>query len=90
MTARYKWCIIYLRKRKKEVIILFDERKFKAYMVLKGVTAAKVAQSLQINTATLYRKIQRNGDFSRSEIQKLCDFLEIDDPDSVFFAKDLA
>ena len=66
---------------------MFDERKFKACVALQGATMSQVALMLHIDAATLHRKIRRAGDFSRSEIERLCDILEIDDPRPVFFAK---
>lgn len=66
---------------------MFDERKFKACVIFQGRTMVEVAEVLHINVATLHRKIRRGGDFSRAEIEALCDFLEMDDPRPVFFAR---
>ena len=68
---------------------MFDERKFKAQMVMAGVTQAQLATFLRINVSTLYRKIKNNGDFSREEISKLVDILHIDNPQDIFFAREL-
>jgi len=68
---------------------LFDKKRFKAYIVLAGLTMQQVAAELGIDTATLYRKMNGTSDFYRSEIQELCDLLKIEDPTAVFFAQKL-
>lgn len=50
---------------------MFDKNKFKARIVELGLSVDKVANLLGINAATLYRKINGDSDFSRSEIQLL-------------------
>ena len=63
----------------------FDNRKFLAQMVLRNVKAEDVAKELGINPATFYRKL-KTGEFTRSEIQKLIEFLNIEKPMDIFFA----
>jgi len=69
---------------------MFDKNKFKAQMVLMGVTCRELACNLGINEATLYRKINNDGSFTRDEINKIIGILKIDDPEAIFFAKELA
>lgn len=69
---------------------MFDERRFNAQLVLKGITKQEVADALGIKESTLYRKIKRGGDFTRAEIQTLISLLGFDDPMNVFFARELA
>ncbi len=69
---------------------MFNARKFRAAVILKGLTLRAVASELGIAEATLYRKMHGRSDFSRKEIQMLCKLLEIDDPSTIFFAEDLA
>lgn len=69
---------------------MFDERRFNAQLVLKGITKQEVADALGIKESTLYRKIKRGGDFTRAEIQELIALLGFDDPMNVFFARELA
>ena len=69
---------------------MFNRRKLQAQMVLKGYTIGEVAEKLGINAATMYRKLGNNGDFSREEISKLIDILDIEDVEGVFFAHDVA
>lgn len=64
----------------------FDNRKFLAQMVLRNVKAEDVAKELSINPATFYRKLNKDGEFTRSEIQKLIEFLNIEKPMDIFFA----
>ena len=69
---------------------MFSEKKLKAQMVLAGVTHGELAAFLGINASTLYRKIRNDGDFSREEISKIVECLHIDDPQDIFFARELA
>ena len=59
-------------------------------MVLQGVSMKTLASELDINEATLYRKIKDNGAFTRNEINKMIVFLQITDPKDIFFAEELA
>jgi predicted transcriptional regulator len=81
---------IDLRKRKyvKEVIILLDKQKLRASVVLAGLTMEDVAKSLNINVATLYRKMNGESDFTRGEVQTLRTVLKIDaeTAEAIFFA----
>ena len=49
------------------------------------MTIKQVAKILGVTTSTIYRKIRRNGDFSRSEIQKLISAIPMNNPMEVFF-----
>ena len=82
-----------LRKRKidgKEGSNLFDKNKFRAQMVLVGITSKRLADELGINESTLYRKINADGNFTRDEISQLVSILKIDNPQDIFFANELA
>ena len=69
---------------------MFNKNKFKAQMVLSGVSAKELAQKMNIDESTLYRKIQNDGSFTRSEINQMIDILNIPDPKEIFFADELA
>lgn len=69
---------------------MFDKRKFKAQMILRNIKGKELSQMLNISESTLYRKINANGDFSRDEINKLIEILNIDNPEDIFFVKELA
>jgi len=68
---------------------MFNERKFRAQLVLAGITVKELAEKLGINEATLYRKIGSDGRFTRQEINNLIEILDIKNPEEIFFAKDL-
>nr|DAK11211.1 MAG TPA: SOS-response transcriptional repressor [Caudoviricetes sp.] len=69
---------------------MFDERRFKAQIALKGKRLKDIAEVLEIKESTLYRKLKRDGDFTRAEINTLIIYLEIERPEEIFFAKELA
>jgi DNA-binding phage protein len=69
---------------------MFDRRKLQAQMVLKGYNVSQVAEMLGINSATMYRKLGNDGDFSRTEINQLIDILDIKDIRGIFFAPSVA
>lgn len=65
---------------------MFDRTEFKVQVIRSHKTYKEIAEFLGIDESTLYRKIQNNGSFTREEIGKLIDFLEIDNPNVIFFA----
>lgn len=69
---------------------MFDEKRFKSAIVLSGMSMEQIANELGINVVTLYRKINRDGDFSRAEIQILKTLLPVEDPYEIFFTNKLA
>ena len=68
---------------------MFDRKRFKAQLVLAGLTSKELAEKLGINEATLYRKINDDGRFTRQEINELIRILNIEDPEPIFFATEL-
>lgn len=77
-----------MRKRKKVGDIMeFKKELLKGTVVARGYSMQDVAEWLDINLSTLYRKISRNGDFSRTEIKILTKRLNLDEQerDSIFF-----
>lgn len=66
---------------------MFDERKFKAGMVLAGVSSKDLAHAMGIDESTLYRKLKNNGDFRRDEINIYIELCHPEDPHSIFFAE---
>lgn len=69
---------------------MFNKNEFMAQLVRNGKTIKDIAGYLGINEATVYRKINADGNFTRREINKLIQFLDIDDPKFIFFADELA
>lgn len=68
---------------------MFDKRRFLAQMTLRGVSKKELAEYLDINEITLYRKINNDGHFTRQEINKMITYLHIDNPTEIFFADEL-
>ena len=67
---------------------MFNKREFEAQLARKGVKKYQVADALAMTYGNLYRKIE-TGNFSREEIGILIEFLDIEDPMPIFFAKEL-
>lgn len=88
MTKQTERVIINLRKRKRQKggVVLFDEKKFRAALALRGMTMKELCEKIGMSAPTLYRKLRRDGDFSRSEMNKIIIALNIEDPESIFFA----
>lgn len=69
---------------------MFNETEFEVQKVRANVTNKQIAEKLDIDESTLYRKIKNGGNFTRKEIGILIDFLGIEDPMDIFFAEELA
>lgn len=67
---------------------MFKKNEFRAAMARKGTTASEVAKALNIDPATLSRKISGQSDFYRGEIEKICEILELSAEEimEIFFA----
>lgn len=68
---------------------MFNKVEFEVAMLRKGVKRQELAKILGIDVSTLYRKLENDGDFDREQISKIMAYLDIDDPNPIFFAKDL-
>ena len=66
---------------------MFNLSEFRAAVARCGMTKKEVAEALGISEVTLWRKLNRNGDFTREEINILIDRLKIEDITAVFFAR---
>lgn len=64
---------------------MFNKQKFKAAVALAGKNMKEVASLIGVDVATLYRKMNGESDFFRSEIDILRRELDICDVDSIFF-----
>jgi len=69
---------------------MFNKLEFKAQIARKGMLQKDVAKALGIDVSTLYRKVEKDGDFSREEMAILIELLGIEDPKAIFFADELA
>lgn len=66
---------------------MFDKKKFNAALALKGMGYKDVAEALNIDVSTLWRKMNGVSDFYRNEIQTICKLLDLKDPMEIFFAE---
>ena len=66
---------------------MFDLAEFKKICWEKKITLSSVAATLGIAETTLYRKLNRNGDFTRSEIEAIISYLDLDEKNAlaIFF-----
>lgn len=69
---------------------MFNYKRFKAALVLNGKTLKDVSEALNINEATLSRKCHGKSEFTRKEIQEICNYLNLESPVGVFFDRELA
>ena len=65
---------------------MVDTKRLKGVIVANGKTQKEVAKHLGISEKTFYTRM-KNGVFGSDEIEKMIDYLKIDDPISIFFAK---
>ena len=69
---------------------MFDEEKFRQVIKEKNVTLQEIADMLDINLVTLYRKMSGESDFYRNEIETIKNNLNIDNALEIFFANKIA
>ena len=71
---------------------MFNQNVLKAKITETGMSVIEVCNELGICEATFYRKMARGGDFSRFEIGKLAEVLNLStkERDRIFFADKLA
>ena len=53
----------------------------------KGKSISNMCEMLGISRSAFYRKCNGKSEFTMSEIKKIVDFLELDSPVEIFFAK---
>ena len=64
---------------------MFKENEFNAALARANKAKKELAQVLEIEESTLWRKIKNDGSFTRKEINTIIDFLQIEDPMTIFF-----
>lgn len=73
---------------------MVNVNKLKAKIVERNMSIEEFANKIQKNKATVYRKINGNGDnFTVKEVDSMIEALEISSPDeiaSIFFAQTVA
>lgn len=65
---------------------MVDANRLKSVMVLNGKTQEDVAEAIGIAPKTFYLKLKK-GVFGSDEIEKMIEYLNIDEPMPIFFAK---
>ena len=71
---------------------MFDKTLFLYHVARKNMTLGAISTMLDINPATLNRKMSGKSDFTRDEVQRIRKFLDLSvmDADKIFFAEELA
>lgn len=65
---------------------MVDTNRLKGVIVQNGKTQGDVAERIGITPKTFYAKMKK-GVFGSDEIEKMIDFLNIDDPMQIFLRK---
>lgn len=67
---------------------MFNKKRFKLVLIEQDIKMEAVASFLDINPATLSRKINGGTEFTRAEMQKLIKMLSLtaEDVKNIFFA----
>lgn len=65
--------------------IEMDRYKLEYEMKSKGVTVEELCKAIGMSKAAYYRKLKGRTEFTRGEIQKMIDFLNLEDPMDIFF-----
>lgn len=71
---------------------MFNQNLLKAKIIEKNTSVMKLACEIGVCETTFYRKMARGGDFSRFEIAKIVDALQLskEERDNIFFNTQLA
>lgn len=67
---------------------MIDTNLLKGIIISKGLTQKDVAEHLNINQKTFYDKMKK-GVFGSDEMESMIEFLSIENPIEVFFAKNV-
>ena len=69
-----------------------DKIAFKHKMIDRGLSYVGIAKHLGINEVTLYRKLNDQSEFTRLEIKRIADLMQLsmDDINAIFFNGKLA
>lgn len=71
---------------------MVDRAKFKYFTMRADLTLGDVAKHLSVNPATLTRKMSGQSEFTREEIQKTRELLNmsVEESEAVFFGHEVA
>lgn len=67
-----------------------DRYKLEYEMKSKGVTVEELCKAIGMSKAAYYRKLKGRTEFTRGEIQKMIDFLNLEDPMDIFFTTNVS
>ena len=67
---------------------MFRENLMRAALAKSGIGAKELAKVIGVNESTMSRKMTGKSDFTRSEIQAICQHLNLtaEEKDDIFFA----
>ncbi len=68
---------------------MFDLNLFNSVLAFRGISKKELASKIGLSETTIYKKINRNGDFSREEIQKIGNIIGKENAKAIFFADEL-
>ncbi len=68
---------------------MVDTDAIRGYIARRRTTQEKTAQACGITTKTFCLKMKK-GVFLTDEVEKMIDYLDIEDPVAIFFAKEVA
>lgn len=68
---------------------MFNENLLKAKIIEKDKSTLELCRKIGVCEATFYRKLRREGDFSRFEIKQITELLGLSsaERDAIFFAE---
>lgn len=71
---------------------MFKRNLFESAMARKGKTLGDIATALGLNRCTIYKKVSQKSDFTREEVQKIKEYLDIpvEEMNAIFFAEEVA
>lgn len=67
-----------------------NTKKLKARLVEKGMSQTDAANAIGISYQSFNSKLRNAIEFKASEIEKLCDILDISDKDAYFFCNQIS
>lgn len=67
-----------------------NTKKLKARLVEKGMSQTEAAKAIGISYQSFNNKLRNALEFKASEIEKLCDILDISDKDAYFFCNHIS
>jgi DNA-binding Xre family transcriptional regulator len=67
---------------------MFNHTEFKVQLVRNSLTNKELAKEIGMDVSTLFRKLQNDGSFTRSEIVRISEVLKLEPEDiqRIFFA----